>query len=847
MNNNEKMSSSNTTPFNNKRNIPNVLNNKLNKYSQMKEIHPRNNSLLSKESNENNEPIDNSRRGLENNESNKNNTNNSKERISEKPSFNNYLRNPFRPRNRQSNTASDLRDKLDTNTNEIKDEAAKKGVEKLKNSANPYAKAAGYAASFLQNRKDKKKKEKEDKEEKENKDDDSKDNDKENDENTNSSIIEKKGIVGKLAPVLMLLVPFILLIIVLLTVLTPILNAYSWFASMFNHKSNDPESYYIYNKNQKEKLYQEMAFNDAIVGSKDGFVKGIIQEYQEEYGVTLDKYLLVATITYRYSFGDSEKIYTSDDDNSIDEEEINKRIEDLDNNDSDNSNNTTNNGIDYSEAKKKIDAVAALMVSRNGSSYTTDNTVGGTFYNTLIESNFLKTYYKKLLKDDSYESRKKLVDEIFAYADGAREIFEEDNKSVNGGVIGDTSIVHVQTCKLNYTLKEINGIKVFDNPPWNEGTNYPDYLSMKDYVKGMVYREIGVNRDYIEAMKAQAIIGLTYIIHDSRSGFDLKSGEMYFPGGTCRQATCSPTYGCTSFQEPTSSNKNLTTTIIGENSHRGSTHPPIASKYDEILEEVINEVFGIILVNKGVTSASFSGSNDAISTSYYDDCSGNGESGKCFSQKYAIVDAKNGMNYQQILAKYYSGVSYDLINVTEGLYTSVGFANANFNGNVVYYSQKDYNNVKFCGRSDATISSSGCGVTSSAIVATSLTGNRTYDPVYMMNWAHKEGQCGAGISGTNSGFFSIFAKNLGLNYQSVGRDNTNQVVEALKTGKSLVIAHMGKGDFTNDGHYIVLSGINDKGEVMVQDPNDKGKNHYWDLNKIANQLQVGGKFHIISL
>ena len=95
------------------------------------------------------------------------------------------------------------------------------------------------------------------------------------------------------------------------------------------------------------------------------------------------------------------------------------------------------------------------MVSRNGSSYTTDNTVGGTFYNTLIESNFLKTYYKKLLKDDSYESRKKLVDEIFAYADGAREIFEEDNKTVNGGVIGDTSIVHVQTCKLNYTLKEI--------------------------------------------------------------------------------------------------------------------------------------------------------------------------------------------------------------------------------------------------------------------------------------------------------------------------------------------------------------------------------------------------------
>ena len=482
-------------------------------------------------------------------------------------------------------------------------------------------------------------------------------------------------------------------------------------------------------------------------------------------------------------------------------------------------------------------------------SVTTDIKVGGCVYNNLITNgtdanNFINIYYSDILKDTEPETVKRLVDEIFDYAEGARLMDdEEEEKPVNGGVIGDTSIVHLQTCKLDYTLKDVNGLKVYDNPPWNEGTEYPDYLNMKEYIKGVVKSEIGVSSDYKEAMKAQAIAALTFMINDSRSGFDLKNGEMYFPSGTCRQAACSPTNGCTSYPEPTAGNPNITTHVVGLNRKSGGrNHDPISEADNEILEEVLNDVFGKVMVKKGVTSATYSGSSDTSTAQYLDRCS----AGNCFSQQDAMVDARSGMHYEQILAKYYSSIEYDIIDITEGLYTSGGYANAEYNGNIVYYSQHSYKNVQFCGRSGASISSSGCGVTSAAIVASSLTGNTKYDPKYMMEWAYREGECGAGISGTNDGFFIKFATQLGLKYQRVKKENANLVVEALKTGNALVIAHMGNGHFTGGGHYIVLSAVNDKGEVMVQDPNDKGKNHYWSINLIANEISDHGDFHIIS-
>ena len=752
--------------------------------------------------------------------------------------------NQFGPKNRINNSVNNLRNTLGTNPS-IKDDLVKKGTEALKNSANPYAKAAGYAASYMQKRKEKQQ------EKEENKEPEPEENNVGIDEETTTS--EKRGaLIRMLLPILMFIAPFILILLIILCIIAPILNAYSWFYSIFNHKSTDAESYYIY-KNDEKTLQEEKEFNEAIVGSEDGSVTGIIQKYKDEYGVTLDRHLLVATVTYKYTLSNS----TTDKDESseeISEEDINQNLEDLEKEDNEESTEEEiGNKIDYKSAKEQLETVAKLMIAKDGDTYKTNFEVGGLFYNNLIESNFLKTYYKDFLINTEYETKKELVDKIYDYANGSREIFgddelDEDPSLISGGVVGDLSNVHVQTCAYPYKFKTISDLKVYDNTPWNEGTSYPDTLTMQDYLKGVLMGEVGGHIDsrYIEGLKAQTVAALSFIINDKESGFDLKSGEMYFPGGNCRQLTCSPTDGCTYIKGKVEGKYGSVFAGPNRFGGEGRNIKPLSSDKNAILDKVMSDVFGNIMVKKGITSASFSGSKDTIHASYYDSTSTGGcVSGKCFGQQEAMKDAENGMTYDKILHKYYSDIDFDIINIVEGQYTeSAEYADAKYNGKVIYYSQTDYKN-SFCGRSNATISSAGCGVTSAAIVASSLTGNKKYDPVYMMEWAHRTKDCGSGISGTDPSFFKVFAEELGFNYEKVGKNGTDKVVNALKSGKALVIAHMGEGHFTNGGHYIVLSAINSEGKVYVNDPNHNKHTGYWNINLIANELS--GKFHIISL
>lgn len=860
--NDDKMKSSNQNPLNTTHfNKGNVLGNSKNmaNYTGIRPINmPRNNSMhneLEKDNIEDNnklhEPkqpnnsqqINSSKTNLNNNEPRSNSRNyleDNKKKKENKP------RNQFGPKNRINNSVDNLRNALDTNPN-LKDEAVKAGAEALKKSANPYAKVAGYAASYMQKRREKKK-EKEDKEKEEETTEETENYDDEEQTETE----KRQALMKVLLPIIMFIAPFLLILLIILCVIAPILNAYSWFYSIFNHNTDDAESYYIY-KDEDEMLEEEKEFNEAIVGSKDGSKVGILQKYKDEYGVTLDKHLLIATVTYKYTISSNQ---TEESSQEITEEDINKNIDNLDNLDNiDNKSEETNNSnkIDYKAAIDNLETVASLMIYKDGDVYKTDYSVGGYFYNNLIASSFLTSYYKDFLKDLEYETRKELVDKIYDYADGARAIFGdeelENDEPYNGGVISDSAVIHIQTCDYGYTYQTINNMKVYGNPAWNEGTNYPDYLSMHDYLKGVLMGEVSghIASDYIEGLKAQAVVAFTYIINDDDSGFDLKSGEMYFPAGNCRQLTCSPTIGCTYIKGKTKGTYG--TSFIGPykfGKEEGRNIEPLSSNENAILDQVLNDIFGKIMVKKGVTSSSFSGSKDTIHTSYYDsismdDCI----SGKCFGQQEAMKDAANGMTYDKILHKYYSDIDFDIIDINEGNYTEgAEFAEGHYNGKVIYYSQRNYKNA-FCGRSDETISSAGCGVTSAAIVASSLTGNKKYDPVYMMEWAHKTKDCGKGISGTDPSFFKVFVEELGFNYEKVGKKDTNKVVNALQSGKALVIAHMGPGHFTTGGHYIVLSAIDSNGKVYVHDPNGNAHTGKWDINLIANELS--GKFHIISL
>lgn len=594
--------------------------------------------------------------------------------------------------------------------------------------------------------------------------------------------------------------------------------------SSLNSNKEDKKTYY-YDETQPEKLQEEINFNNALVGNADGSIPGIIDEYYEKYGVNLNKYVIEGTLFYVYTLQEEAKL-----DNMSEEELLEYDV---------------NNAMyDFGKALKYLPVVASMMLEESDGSYYTDTARGGAFYNKLIDSSFLTEYYGKVL--DKYNSRQQLVEEIYDYADLLRYFSEEQTTS--SGVISDSIAIYLQDCHQDYRFKFINEIKVYDNPLVNEGSEYPLYLSFTDYIKGVIMSEVGgyMKEEYKEGLKAMMVAATTFMIGDSNAGFDLKSGEMYFPNGTCRQVSCDPTYGCSVIKKD-----GYSVSFSGYKRYSSGNHPPLNETQLNLLNGLLDEVFGEVMVKKGVTESSFSGSKDMGYVSYYSHLS-LCKSNRCMGQVEAMNDAKNGMTYKEILAKYYDSSKYDLINIKEGLYIQGSeFENGSYDGNVVFYDQGDYKNVTFCGRSGASISSSGCGVTASAIVASTLLGNKQYDPVYMMNLAYSYHECGAGISGTNAGFFQKFANKFNLGYQSASKSQGNLVVEALKTGKSMVIAHMGKGHFTNGGHYIVLSAINQEGKVYVHDPNNRGNkknrgtgNGWYDLNMIASELK--GSFHIIT-
>lgn len=166
---------------------------------------------------------------------------------------------------------------------------------------------------------------------------------------------------------------------------------------------------------------------------------------------------------------------------------------------------------------------------------------------------------------------------------------------------------------------------------------------------------------------------------------------------------------------------------------------------------------------------------------------------------------------------------------------------------VVYYNQSDsrWANKDYAGKS---ISESGCGPTSLAIVVSTLTG-KSYDPPTVCEWA-KNGKYYYYGKGSSHSIIPDGAKHYGLQVSGAKTSEGQRIIDALSEGK-LVIAIMGPGKFTRGGHFIVLRGITEDGKILVADPGSQQRsNQKWDLSLILSQAkenaQAGGPFWIIS-
>lgn len=135
---------------------------------------------------------------------------------------------------------------------------------------------------------------------------------------------------------------------------------------------------------------------------------------------------------------------------------------------------------------------------------------------------------------------------------------------------------------------------------------------------------------------------------------------------------------------------------------------------------------------------------------------------------------------------------------------------------------------------DGTMRTHGCGPTCLSMVYVSLTGKKNLDPASMGAHSENAGYVEAGL--TSWLLMSEGAQQLGLQAREVPAD-AGVVAAELAAGRP-IICSVGPGDFTSEGHFIVLAGLNGAGELVVHDPNSAERsNRTWDADRVLAQCR----------
>ena len=129
----------------------------------------------------------------------------------------------------------------------------------------------------------------------------------------------------------------------------------------------------------------------------------------------------------------------------------------------------------------------------------------------------------------------------------------------------------------------------------------------------------------------------------------------------------------------------------------------------------------------------------------------------------------------------------------------------------------------------------GCGPTCLSMVVCGLTGETQWNPYEVAKMAEDNGYYVDG-SGSSWDLMSSGAEKLGLTVSNVIFDEEH-IRSTLEAGQP-IICIMGPGDFTDAGHFLVLTGVDKNGDIILRDPNsvERTKQH-WDVQKLMNQMK----------
>lgn len=133
-----------------------------------------------------------------------------------------------------------------------------------------------------------------------------------------------------------------------------------------------------------------------------------------------------------------------------------------------------------------------------------------------------------------------------------------------------------------------------------------------------------------------------------------------------------------------------------------------------------------------------------------------------------------------------------------------------------------------------TIKKNGCAPTALAMVAAGLTGDNQINPYRLAVFAEENGYYADGV-GTSWSLMTEGCRSFGVEGTEISL--SKEVVLDTLRSKKPVICSVGPGDFTTEGHFIVLTGVKD-GKIRVHDPNSKKNSRkLWDYERLEGQIK----------
>lgn len=172
-------------------------------------------------------------------------------------------------------------------------------------------------------------------------------------------------------------------------------------------------------------------------------------------------------------------------------------------------------------------------------------------------------------------------------------------------------------------------------------------------------------------------------------------------------------------------------------------------------------------------------------------------------------------------------------------------------GPMLYYNQGDQRWGSYLYGGADPIKKYGCGPTAVAMIVTSFSPyGYNLTPADLADWSASHG----GYAPQSGSYHSLIPDSLsafGLQVDGVEICSEKNAAELLQSGHILV-ALMGKGSLTRNGHFIVITKILDNGNVYIADPNSfENSLKEWNLAQLMNELKgsynSGGPLWAVSI